>query len=69
MPLIAYVPKDKATYNGDILYSGRLLGVVPGGNVKHWMETFNFLKSFENATFIPKHGKPGALAEFQKSNF
>ena len=34
MPLIVYIPKDNVVYAGDILYSGRLLVVVSGGNIK-----------------------------------
>ena len=63
-PLVVHVPADNLVYAGDILYSGRLLAVVPGGNVKAWIETFDALKTFGNATFIPGHGKPAKLSAF-----
>ena len=64
-PLVVHVPADNVVYAGDILYSGRLLAVIPGGNAKGWIETFDALKTFGNATFIPGHGKPAKLDAFK----
>ena len=66
-PLVVHVPADNVVYAGDILYSGRLLAIIPGGNAKAWMGTFDALKTFGNATFIPGHGKPGKLGAFKFS--
>jgi len=66
-PLIVHIPLDNIVYAGDILYSGRLLAVVPGGSIAQWIETFQYLKKYGNATFIPGHGKPAKLAAFKKS--
>jgi len=65
-PLITYIKKDNIVYAGDILYSGRLLAVVPGGNIKQWIETFHYLKKYKSATFIPGHGDPQTLDKFNK---
>ena len=64
-PLVVHVPADNIVYAGDILYSGRLLAVIPGGNAKGWVETFDALNTFGNATFIPGHGKPAKLKAFK----
>lgn len=69
MPLIVHIPVDNIVYAGDILYSGRLLAITNGGNIKQWMETFNYLKRFDQALLIPGHGKPGPLSSFQKSTY
>lgn len=66
-PLVAHVPADNVVYAGDILYSGRLPAIIPGGNVKSWIETFDALKTFGAATFVPGHGKPAKLSAFQWS--
>ena len=66
-PLVVHVPSDNVVYAGDILYSGRLLAVIPGGNAKAWVETFDALKTFGDAIFIPGHGKPGKLDAFKFS--
>lgn len=64
-PLVVHVPADNVVYAGDILYSGRLLAVVPGGNAKAWVETFDALQTFGDATFIPGHGRPAKLSAFK----
>lgn len=69
LPLIVHIPSDNLVYAGDILYSGRLLAIVPGGNIREWKETFNYLKRFKNATFLPGHGKPDKLAVFEKTTY
>lgn len=67
LPLIVSVPVDNVVYAGDILYSGRLLSLVSGSNMRQWIETFDYLKKFGNATFIPGHGQPARLAAFVHS--
>ncbi len=69
LPLIVHVPSDKLVYAGDVLYNGRLLAIVPGGNIREWMETFNYLKRFGDVTFFPGHGRPGKLKDFQVSTY
>lgn len=65
--LVVHVPKDNVVYAGDILYSGRLPAVTDGGNVKTWIEAFEGLRQFGNATFVPGHGKPAPLSAFEFS--
>ena len=67
LPLIVHVVPDNVVYAGDILYSGRLLAVVPGGNIKEWIDTFEHLRSYTSATFIPGHGNPSLLKAFESS--
>jgi len=69
LPLIVSIKKDNVIYAGDILYSGRLLAIVPGGSIKEWIESFDHLRQFKQATFIPGHGAPGPLQNFEKSTY
>jgi glyoxylase-like metal-dependent hydrolase (beta-lactamase superfamily II) len=66
-PLVVHIPQDNAVYAGDILYSGRMLAVIDGSNVKSWIESFDRLRSFGDVTFVPGHGKPAKLSEFEFS--
>jgi glyoxylase-like metal-dependent hydrolase (beta-lactamase superfamily II) len=66
-PLVVHVPTDNVVYAGDILYSGRLPAVIDGGNIKTWIEAFEALRRFGNATFVPGHGKPAPLSAFEFS--
>ena len=68
-PLFVHIKKDNIVYAGDTLYSGRLLAIVPGGNIGEWIETFDHLRHFGNVTFIPGHGKPGPLKNFEKPTY
>lgn len=62
--LVAAIPMDKIVYAGDILYAQRLLAVTPESRVKSWIAAFDRLKEFGAVTFIPGHGNPGPLADF-----
>jgi glyoxylase-like metal-dependent hydrolase (beta-lactamase superfamily II) len=62
--LVAHIPEDNIVYTGDILYSERLLAVQPDSNTKNWLAAFEKLKGFGSATFIPGHGQPGPLKNF-----
>jgi glyoxylase-like metal-dependent hydrolase (beta-lactamase superfamily II) len=64
-PLAVHVPADKLVYAGDILYGGRLLAVLPDGNVKSWIQAFDDLRAFGDVTFIPGHGQPDKLQAFE----
>jgi len=65
--LIVNVPADKVVCAGDTLYRERLLAVLPVSSVKSWLAAFDDLKQFGDSTFIPGHGKPGKLSDFQFS--
>lgn len=64
-PLVVHVPGDNVVYGGDVLYGGRLLAAIDGGNVKSWIEVFDGLARFGGATFVPGHGRPGPLESFR----
>lgn len=65
--LTVHIPTDKIVYAGDILYSSRLLAVLPDGKVKGWIDTYNKLKKYGDVTFIPGHGQPAKLNAFNFS--
>ncbi len=65
--LIVNIPADRVVCAGDILYSGRLLAVLPVSKVKTWIAAYDNLKHFGDSIFIPGHGQPGKLDTFQFS--
>jgi glyoxylase-like metal-dependent hydrolase (beta-lactamase superfamily II) len=62
--LVVEIKGDKLVYTGDILYSGRLLSVMPDSNTGSWIKAFDALKKFGPVTFIPGHGEPAGLEAF-----
>lgn len=68
-PLVTYIPVDNVVYGGDILYSGRIVAIIPDGNVKGWIEAFTALRTFGDAIFVPGHGAPGKLSTFEDSTY
>ena len=63
--LVAEIPGDRVVYTGDILYAKRLLAVLPESDVESWIEAFDKLEQYGQATFIPGHGEPGKLDTFE----
>ncbi len=64
-PLVVEVIEDHVVYGGDVLYSGRLLAVVDGGNVASWIQVFDGMSRFGAVTFVPGHGNPAKLDAFR----
>ena len=65
--LTVHVLEDDIVYAGDILYSGRLLSVLPDSSVRAWLRTYDKLKDFGDVTFVPGHGAPAKLTAFDWS--
>lgn len=62
--LVAHIPADNIAYTGDALYGERLLSVQSVSNTQSWLAAFEKLKSYGDVTFIPGHGHPGPLKDF-----
>ncbi|MCB1862304.1 MAG: MBL fold metallo-hydrolase [Gammaproteobacteria bacterium] len=67
--LIAVVESDRVVFAGDVLYGGRLLAVLAESRVKGWIEAYEGLREFGDFRFVPGHGEPGILAEFEHPTF
>ena len=68
--LIVEVAEDRVIYAGDVLYGGRLLAVLPVSRVDTWITAFDRLRTYGgDALFVPGHGKPGKLADFEQSTY
>jgi glyoxylase-like metal-dependent hydrolase (beta-lactamase superfamily II) len=65
--LIAHIPADNIVYTGDALYGERMLSVQSVSNTQSWLAVFEKLKTFGDVSFIPGHGHPGPLKDFDFS--
>lgn len=64
--LIVALSPDRTVFAGDVLYGGRLLALIPDGSVKGWLTAYDGLKKLAADRFIPGHGEPGPLADFDQ---
>ena len=67
--LVVEVVEDKVIYAGDVLYGGRLLSVLPVSRVDDWIAAYDGLRPSGDAMFVPGHGEPGKLSDFENSTY
>ena len=67
--LMVEVVEDEVVFAGDVLYGGRLLAVLPISRVDGWIGAFDALRTLQGALFVPGHGMPGPLADFEHSTY
>lgn len=64
--LIVEVSPDRSVFAGDVLYGGRLLAILPDSSVKGWIAAYERLRGVNASIFVPGHGQPGPLADFNQ---
>lgn len=65
--LIAEVAPERTVFSGDVLYGGRLLAILADSKVKDWIAAYEKLRGLKGNLFVPGHGQPGPLADFDHS--
>jgi glyoxylase-like metal-dependent hydrolase (beta-lactamase superfamily II) len=56
--LVVWLPQQKILYSGDIVYTERLLAVIPNSNATGWVQAFDKLAALKPKTIVPGHGRP-----------
>ena len=56
--LVVWLPAQKILFAGDIVFTQRLLGVLPLGNSGGWIKAFDQAMALKPRTIVPGHGKP-----------
>jgi len=52
-----WLPKTKTVFSGDIIYTQRMLGVIPVSNSQSWLNAFEQIQALKPTTVIPGHGQ------------
>lgn len=63
--LIVWLPQQKVAFAGDIVFTQRMLGLLPApiSSSKDWITAFDVLAELKPAIVVPGHGRPASLAQ------
>lgn len=64
-----WLPQSKTVFSGDIIYTQRMLGVIPVSGSKSWLASFEAIKKLEPRFVIPGHGKTSDMASAIKDTY
>lgn len=56
--LVVWLPQQKILFAGDIVYTERMLAVIPISNSANWVQAFDKLAALGPETIVPGHGRP-----------
>lgn len=65
--MMVWLPDQGVLFSGDIVYTDRLLGVIPVSNTRAWLAMFDLIEEMKPRTIVPGHGRPTDLAGAQRS--
>lgn len=64
--MAVWLPEQKILFAGDIIYTERLLAVIPIGNSANWIEAFDKLAALNPKSIVPGHGRPTTLEQARR---
>lgn len=59
--LLVWLPQRSVAFTGDIVYTERLLAVLPISNSGNWIAAFDKLAALKPKTIVSGHGRPTAM--------
>jgi len=59
--LVVWLPQQKILFAGDIVYTERLLAVIPISNATGWIQAFDKLVALNPKMIVPGHGRPTTI--------
>jgi glyoxylase-like metal-dependent hydrolase (beta-lactamase superfamily II) len=63
---LVWLPQAGVVFSGDVVYVGRMLGVLAYSRSKHWVEAFEAMAALEPKIVVPGHGAPTDLAQARR---
>ncbi len=60
--ILVWLPQTRTVFSGDIVFTDRLLGVLPFSNVAGWVASFDTLSGLKPERIVPGHGAVCDLA-------
>lgn len=53
---LVWLPAERTVFAGDVVFVGRLLGVLPHSSSRGWLEAYDAMAALEPKAVIPGHG-------------
>jgi len=53
---LVWLPRQRIVFTGDVVYIGRMLGVISVSNSRNWISAFEKMQSLQPAAIVPGHG-------------
>jgi len=63
---VVWLPQERVAFAGDIVFTDRLLGVLPSSRVRSWLEAFAAVMSLAPRLIVPGHGSVSDIAKAQR---
>jgi len=60
--LVVWLPKERIMFSGDIIYTERMLAVIPISDNGKWLAAYDGLIALKPAVIVPGHGHPTDVA-------
>ncbi|MCB1725701.1 MAG: MBL fold metallo-hydrolase [Gammaproteobacteria bacterium] len=58
---LVWLPSQRIVFSGDVVYVGRMLGIMPHSNSAHWIDAFDVMAALDPVQVVPGHGPPTGL--------
>jgi glyoxylase-like metal-dependent hydrolase (beta-lactamase superfamily II) len=64
--VIVWLPQQGVVFSGDVVYTDRLLGVLPVSHTGRWLDSFAVIESLKPQRIVPGHGEVCDLDRAQR---
>lgn len=66
--LIVWLPGQRIAFSGDIVFTGRMLGILPApvSTSGDWIKAFDTLAALDPRVIVPGHGRPASLEQARR---
>ena len=65
---LVWLPRKKIVFTGDVVFVGRIPGVLAHSNSKGWINAFDAMASLKPKVIVPGHGPVTDLAQARKDS-
>lgn len=66
---IVWLPQQQIVFSGDVVYVGRLLGVLEYSDSRNWIAAFDTMAALKPKSVVPGHGPVTDLARARKDTY